>query len=357
MTPVRSSERRPVAFGYTWVRLPRPLSVRVPLRTLLVVALLLVLTLAALMLSLMLGERFVPFADVLDALQGRARKIVELYVVTWRLPRGLSAIAVGALLGASGAIFQTLTRNPLGSPDVIGFTTGAYTGGLVVIILAGTSAFLPVSAGSMLGGLLTAGIVLALTRRGQAQGFRLIIMGIALTAMLTSLDTYMVLRTDLDTAFVAATWGIGSLSASIWSHVAPMLIAAVIALLLCVPLSRPLAQLDLGDELGASLGTRPGLTRTLAMLLGVVFVAISTTIAGPIAFVSLSAPQIARRLVRAQGTPMLPAAAVGALGMLLADLIAQHAFPTGVQVGVVTVSLGGLYLIYLVIRENRRGRL
>lgn len=356
-----TAERRrataPIRFGYRWIGLPGPVRARVPVRSLVVGAVILVLLLACLALALMLGERFVPLPDVVAAPQGHARKIIELYVVTWRLPRALAAIAVGAVLGASGAIFQTLTRNPLGSPDIIGFTTGAHTGGLLVILVAGTTAFYPVAGGALLGGLATAVIVVPLARRGQAQGFRLIIMGIGLTAMLASIDTYLVLTADLDSALAAASWGVGSLAGSTWPYVTPMPLCAAVALALCVPLSRPLAQLDLGDDLGSALGATPGRTRPLGNGIGVLLVAVATTIAGPVTFVALAAPQIGRRLVRAQGTPMLPAIGVGALGTLAADLVAQHAFATELQLGVVTVALGGLYLTYLVALENRKGRL
>jgi len=339
------------------LRLGRGLSARLAVRTLVVCGALLVVALGLLLAALVLGERVVPPAEVLEALTGRASRVVELFVVTWRLPRALAALAVGALLGASGSIFQTLTRNPLGSPDIIGFTTGAHTGGLVMILLV-SSSYVAVTSGAVVGGLLTALVVLALARRGRTQGFRLIIVGIAVTSMLASVDIWLILTADLDLAILASTWGVGSLNGVAWTYVGPSLALGAVALLVAVPLARPLAQLDLGDDSAQSLGARPEATRLLAILVGVVMVAIATAVAGPVAVIALAAPQIGRRLASSQGTPMAPAACTGAVLLLGADLIAQHAIPgTVLPVDVVTVSIGGLYLLSLIVQENRKGTL
>lgn len=348
--PTKAPELTPaLRFG----RLSTPLRPRI----LLTCALLLLACVALTGLALMLGERTVTPAEVVAALRGEASRFVTLTVVEWRLPRALAAIAVGLLLGAAGAIFQTLTRNPLGSPDIIGFTTGAHTGGLIVILLFGSS-YLAVTGGALAGGLLTAVVVLLLARRGSIQGFRLIIVGVALTSMLASIDTWLILTADLDASLVAATWGVGSLNGAAWPYVAPSIAACLLALALAVPLSRPLSQLDLGDDCAQVTGARPERTKLAALALGVLMVAIATSVAGPVAFVALAAPQIGRRLARAQGTPLAPAACTGALLLLLADVLAQHVVPgPGVPVGVVTVSLGGVYLLFLIVSENRKGTL
>src|SRR5690606_22829557 len=135
------------------------------------------------LIALSLGDYPLSIPEVLAAVftdQGFASRIV----LEWRLPRIVAAIAFGAALGASGALFQTLTRNPLGSPDIIGFSTGAYTGAILVITIAG-GGFVAVSAGALAGGLVTAGVVYVLAWRGGIQGFRLIIVGIAVTAALS----------------------------------------------------------------------------------------------------------------------------------------------------------------------------
>ena len=338
-----------------WV-LRGPVSARIPVRAVIVALVLMALCLSMLAVALMVGDRFIPLHDVIEALRGQSKRIIHLYVVTWRLPRATSAIVVGALLGASGAIFQTITRNPLGSPDIIGFTTGAHTGGLIAILLIGTS-YITVTAGAVIGGLATAVVILLFARRGNTQGFRLIIVGIAITSMLASIDTWLILTADLDLSVIAATWGAGSLNGVAWEFASPALLLGVLALILAIPLGRPLAQLDLGDDAAQALGARPEATRLLAIGVGVLQVAIATSLAGPIAFIALAAPQIGRRLARSQGTPMLPAALTGACLLLGADLVAQHVLPVSLPVGVVTVSIGGLYLLYLIVLENRKGSL
>ncbi|GAA1489660.1 iron chelate uptake ABC transporter family permease subunit [Brachybacterium sacelli] len=328
------------------------------MRTATVCAVLFLLALILLGAALVLGDVLIAPADVLAALTGGADRLVTLYVMEWRLPRALAALAVGALLGAAGAIFQTLTRNPLGSPDIIGFTTGAQTGGLLVILVLGTASYPALTAGSVLGGLASAAVVMGLAHRGGISGFRLIIVGIALTAMLASVDTYLVLTAELDLAIVASTWGVGSLNGVAWPYVGPTLAVAVVLLAALIPLSRPLAQLDLGEDTARAIGARPQATQLIAIVLGVLLVAVAVAVAGPVAFIALAAPQIGRRLTASQGTPMLPAACTGAVLLLGADLVAQHTLPgRSLPVGLMTVSLGGLYLLYLIVRENRRGAL
>src|SRR5690606_9242466 len=265
--------------------------------------------------------------QVLDALVGAADGPVRLVVVEWRLPRALLALVLGATLGTSGAIFQSITRNPLGSPDVIGFSTGAYTGALVVILVVG-GGYAGVAAGALVGGVLTAAAVYLLAYRRGVQGFRLVVVGIAVSAMLASVNQWLVVTADLETAMAAAVWGAGSLHGATWAQAAP---ASVLAVLLVLPLAwlaPRMALLELGDDAAAALG--------------------------PIAFGALAAPQLARRRTGAPGVRLLPAAVMGAVLLAASDLVAQRAFaPTQLPVGVVTVSLGGVYLVWLLVREAR----
>lgn len=332
-----------------------PLSVRIPRRFLIATIALVLLSLGITLVALMAGERWYSPPQVWQSLLGEGTRTAQLFIVEWRLPRALAAVVFGACLGAAGAIFQTITRNPLGSPDIIGFTTGAHTGGILVILFM-TSSYAAVFAGALVGGLVTAIVIYLLAYRSGVQGFRLIIVGIGITAMLASLDTYLMLISASDIAMIAATWGAGSLNAVAWEHLTWALLAGVIALLLPLLIARPLAQLPLGDERCAALGATPERTRLLALLVGVVLVAIPTASAGPIAFIALAAPQIGRRLAGSAGTPILPAMVTGACLLGVADVIAQH-LTLGLRppVGVVTVSVGGAYLIWLILRENRRG--
>lgn len=313
------------------------------------------LALAVGIACLMAGDFPLSLGEVLGVLTGGEDGFARTVVLKWRAPRVVAAILFGAAFGVAGAIFQSLTRNPLASPDVIGFAAGSYTGAIVVIGWVGAG-YLAIAAGSLVGGLLTAGVVFGLAYRGGLRGFRFLIVGIAVTAMLTSVNSWLLLVATHDLAAMASVWGAGSLNAIGWNHVG--LAAPVIAALFLATavLARGLRQLELGDDVSGALGLRSGPVRTLLILVGVGLTAAVTAAAGPIAFVALVAPQIGRRLVRGAGVPLLPAAVVGALLLVTADAAAQHLLPVAPPVGVVTVVLGGCYLVWLLVVEARRRR-
>lgn len=328
------------------------LAMRFDVRTAVVCSLLGVLALLVLLISLATGDYQIPLPDVVSAIFN-TQQIEHTIVVDWRLPRALSAVLFGAALGASGAIFQSLTRNPLGSPDVLGFATGSYTGALVVMLIVGGS-YAQVATGALLGGIGTAAIVYVLAYRHGVQGFRLIIVGIAVAAMLQSANTWLILEADLDAAISAAVWGTGSLNNLGWPQALPALSALVILFPLVALLARPMRHLELGDDAAKALGLNAERVRLALVAVGVALTAVVTASAGPIAFIALAAPQIARRLTRAPGVAPLPAAFMGALLLVAADYVAQHVLPEALPVGIVTVCIGGTYLIWLLVHEARR---
>ncbi|GAA3825015.1 iron-enterobactin ABC transporter permease [Brevibacterium ammoniilyticum] len=346
---------------------------RIDVRVVVIAGIVTLLALVCGFLGLLLGKFALTPTEVFQGLFGVAdKRIVNTVVGEWRAPRILAGIVLGAGLGVSGAVFQSLTRNPLGSPDIIGFSTGAYTGGIVTIILFGTS-FVSTAFGAILGGILTALLVYVLTWKGGVQGFRLIIVGIALTAMLNAFNTWLIMRSDLDLAMAAATWGAGTLNGMGWSTILPATVAVIVLGLGCGVFARDLGTLELGDDTAKALGVRNEPVRAALILIAVALVAVVTAAAGPIAFVALAAPQIGRRIAKSQGTSLLMAAAVGGLLLVAADLIAQHGMALTNQllvwlgvigvdtaddiqfpVGVVTVCIGGVYLIWLLIHEARK---
>ncbi|MEP7764282.1 iron-enterobactin ABC transporter permease [Sanguibacter sp. 25GB23B1] len=337
------------------VRLARGrLSGRLDVRTVVVLTVLTAAALAVGLVALGVGDYAVRVPDVVRALVGETTSVVRMVVVDWRLPRVLLALLLGAALGVSGAIFQSMTRNPLGSPDIIGFNTGAYTGALVVILLLGGS-YYDIAAGAMVGGLVTAGLVYLLAFRGGVQGFRLIIVGIGISAVLSSVNTWLIIKADLELAMSAATWGAGSLNGLSWAQVRPVAVILLVLLPVLVVLSRRTGILEMGDDAAQALGVRTEPTRLVMLVVGVALTALVTAAAGPIAFVSLAAPQLARRLTRSPSVAMAPSAVLGALLLVVSDLAAQRVFaPTQLPVGVVTVSIGGCYLVWLLAREARR---
>ncbi|MFG1947184.1 FecCD family ABC transporter permease [Nonomuraea sp. NPDC048826] len=292
-------------------------------------------------------------AEVLAALAGQGDSVVVIR--DWRLARVAAALVFGAALGLAGAIFQNLTRNALGSPDVIGLDAGSYTGALFAItVLSSTPAQLAVS--SVAGGMATAAVIYFLSLRSGLNGMRLIVIGIAMNAMLTALNTWIVLRAELEIAMAATGWSAGSLNGVDWGELAlPFTVVGALAILL-MTLSPGMHQTALGDDLAVTSGVRLNRLRLLLVVAGVGCTATVTAVAGPIVFISLAAPQIGRLLAGTAGVALLPAALTGGVLLLAADLGAQVVFaPIALPVGVVTTVIGGGYLIWLLVRRAGRG--
>lgn len=343
-----TTARRPV------LRLGKAISFPIHPRTVVVVSILLLVSLALAVWALTLGDLNTTFAQVLGAFTGddAVPERIRNEVLDWRVPRVLIALAGGACLGLSGAIFQSLTRNPLGSPDIIGFNTGAYTGALVAILILQTGSS-GSTIGALIGGLVTAVVVTALAYKGGIGGFRLIVVGIAFSSVLAALNTYLVMTADLDTALAAATWGMGSFGIIGWSDVMPVLIAMVVFGGLLAVMARTLRLLELGDDSAAGLGLNVNRSRLLLIAIGIGFIAPVTAAAGPILFIALAAPQIAHRLTKSAGVPLVGAALMGSMLLLISDIISIRIFaPELLPVGVVTVTVGGIYLIALLVRRS-----
>ncbi|MFS4104571.1 FecCD family ABC transporter permease [Streptomyces sp. PD-S100-1] len=330
------------------------MSVRAPLRisrSAVVTAVLAALILGLALLGLCYGASWASPAEVLSVLTGREHSVV---IHDWRLPRVAAGAVFGASLGVAGAIFQNLTRNPLGSPDVIGLDAGAYTGALFALtVLSGTPAQL--AGASVAGGLIVSAVVYLLSVDRGFSGLRLVVIGIAVNAMVTALNSWIVLRADLDIAIAAVGWSAGSLNGVDWSDLTVPF--AVIGVLLAVMAAqaRAMHQTSLGDALAVTTGVALGRLRLLMVLVGVGCTATVTAVAGPIAFIALAAPQIGRRLAGSAGIPLLPAALTGAVLLQGADLIAQALLaPVALPVGVVSTAVGGCYLIWLLTKEVRR---
>lgn len=305
--------------------------------------------------GMLLGDYPIDAGQVLAALLGRAEDPLAQYFVTGvRLPRVVTGFLVGAALGVSGAIFQTVTGNPLGSPDIIGFTTGAATGALVQIIVLGGDTR-AVALAAVAGGLVTAGVVYGLAWRGGVAGFRLVLVGIGVGAALAAVNALLVVKASLESAQTAAQWLAGSLNSTLWPQAGAVALALALLTPAAAALFRPLTQLPLGDAGATALGVRVERTRLALVLVGVALMGVATAATGPVAFVALAAPHLARRLTRTGGAGLVGAGLMGGMLVLASDLVARRLFaPTELAVGVVTGSLGGLYLIWLLARERRR---
>jgi iron complex transport system permease protein len=316
--------------------------------------LLMLVSLAVAVFSLRSGAVTLDFTQVFNALTGSAPRNITMVVTEWRLPRVMMALLVGAALGISGAIFQSLMRNPLGSPDVMGFNTGAWSGVLVAMVLFGQH-LTAITLAAMAGGILTSLIVWALAWRDGIETFRLIIIGIGMRAMLMAFNTWLLLQASLETSLSAGLWFAGSLNGLTWAKnlpAAPLILLMFVCALLLVKRMR---LLEMGDDSACALGVSVERSRLMLMLVAVVLTAAATAIAGPISFIALVAPHIARRLSGTARWGLTQSALCGSLLLLAADLCAQQLFmPYQLPVGVVTVSLGGIYLIVLLVQESRK---
>ncbi|TDT34286.1 FecCD family ABC transporter permease [Naumannella halotolerans] len=293
-------------------------------------------------------------SELLTILLGGGEPTARFFVLEQRAPRAVAAVVVGICLALAGAIFQTLSNNPLGSPDIIGFTTGAATGGLVMILVAGASVPGGVATGATLGGLATALLVWSLSVGRGLAGERLILVGIAVGAMLSSINDYLLTRADLESAEAARAWQFGSLNAVGWGQLSGPVVIVGLPLLVLWLWSPSLRALETGDDLAAALGVRVTRDRTMLLATGVLFTAIGVAIGGPIGFVALAAPQIARRLTASPGISLLGSAALGAALLGSADLLAARILsPFQIPVGLATSAVGGLYLVWLLSRRRR----
>ncbi|MER5685410.1 iron chelate uptake ABC transporter family permease subunit [Streptomyces sp. NPDC002205] len=332
-------------------------SFRVDVRALVVIVVLAAVGAGAAIVLIGSGDYAMTPGEVVSTLFGHGTFQQEFIVTDLRLPRVLVGLLVGAALGVGGAVFQTVSRNPLGSPDVLGFGQGATVGALMVIVLfqGGAAA---VAGGAVVGGLVTGVVVYLLAWKRGMHGYRLVLVGIGSAAMLTAAAQYLITKANLVDATRAVVWMTGSLDGRDWAQVWPLLVVCGLLIPLVLGHGRALRMMEMGDDAAYALGVRVERTRLVLMGCAVLLVAVATAAAGPITFVSLSAPQLARRLTRSPGPNLAPAAFMGAALLLVADWIAMDAFgDRQLPVGVVTGVLGGCYLLWLLVSERRAGRI
>lgn len=320
-----------------------------------VVAILSALLVVAFLLTLMIGNTFYPPVDVIRVVLGQDVPGASFTVGTLRLPRASLAVCAGLAFGVAGVTFQTMLRNPLASPDIIGISSGASAAAVFGIVVLGLGAT-QVSILAVVGGLAVAIAVYGLSStHGGVAGTRLILIGIGVAAMLDSVTSYILSRASEWDLQDAVRWLAGSLNGARWGQVLPLLVALVILGPILLAQARHLAALQLGDDTASALGVRVSFTRLVLVVAAVGLVAFATAATGPIAFVAFLAGPIAARIVGPGGSLMIPAALVGSLLVVIADLIGQFAFSTRFPVGVVTGVIGAPYLVYLIIRTHRSG--
>lgn len=316
--------------------------------------LLALVVLASAAAGLMLGHTIYSPGQVVRVLLGETVPGASFTVGELRAPRVALGLLTGVAFGLGGCTFQTMLRNPLASPDVIGITSGASAAGVFALTVLHLDESL-VPAVAIVAGLATAAVIYLLSWKDGLVGTRLVLIGIGISSMLHALTSWITSRASVWDVQGAMRWLSGSLNAAAWEQVAPLGLALLALGAVLLGQARNLDRMRLGDDLAHGLGVRVERTRLLSVLAAVALVAFATAAAGPIAFVAFLAGPIAARIVGPTG-PLLPAAAmVGAVLVLLSDLAAQYAFGSRLPVGVVTGVLGAPYLLYLLIRTNRQG--
>ncbi|MCW2530463.1 MAG: ABC-type enterobactin transport system, permease component [Blastococcus sp.] len=317
------------------------------------VALAVLLLLSA--VSLGRGEFPIGIGDVLRTLAGLGEKAQEFIVLELRAPRIVVGLLVGLALGIAGALFQTFARNPLASPDVLGITQGASVGAVAAIVLSGGAAsFLGVPLAALTGALLAGSLLFVLSWRAGIDGYRLVLVGIALWSALAALTDWLLTNAEIHDATAAYVWITGSLNARTWDHAVPLVLSVLVLAPLALAASRVLGVLQFGDDTARGLGVRLPLAQGAVVLVAVGLVATSVAAAGPITFVALVVPQIAVRLTGGSRPPLLASGLLGAVLVVGADLATRTLLPQALPVGILTAAIGAPYLLWLLVRGRRR---
>ncbi|MEU3224951.1 iron ABC transporter permease [Streptomyces sp. NPDC006976] len=310
-------------------------------------------------LSIGVGDFPIGLSRVIATILGRGEPVDEFVIMDLRMPRALAGLVVGVALGVSGAITQSVARNPLASPDILGITGGASAVAVFLVTVSGGAAAavtdaVGLSAAALLGGLGTGLLVYFLAWRRGIDGFRLILIGISVSAAMQAITTWLLVSADIRDVARAQAWLVGSLDNRSWGEVRVALWCTLALLAVVICLAFQFKPLHLGDEVAAGLGVRITRVRAVMLLCAVLLAAAAVSAAGPVPFVALVAPQVAMRLARHPTPPMAASGLVGGLLLTGSDLIARTALPIALPVGVVTAAIGGPFLVYLLVRANLR---
>ncbi|WP_392894465.1 FecCD family ABC transporter permease [Streptomyces sp. LN699] len=310
-------------------------------------------------LSIAVGDFPLALPRVIATLFGGGEQVDQFVIMDLRMPRAAAGLVVGVALGVSGAITQSIARNPLASPDILGITGGASAVAVFLVTVSGGAATavtgsVGLSGAALAGGFATGLLVYVMAWRRGIDGFRLILIGLSVSAVMEAITTWLLVTADIRDVARAQAWLVGSLDNRSWDAVGVALwgTLAVMAVVVCVGFQ--FKPMHFGDDVAAGLGVRYALVRAVMLLCAVLLAGFAVSAAGPVPFVALVAPQVAMRLTKSPTPPMVAAGLTGALLLIGSDLVARTALPVSLPVGVVTAAIGGPFLVYLLVRANRR---
>jgi iron complex transport system permease protein len=311
---------------------------------------------AAFALALFWGPEPLAPSAVLAALLGDGTQQATFNVIDIRLPRALTAVLAGAAFGLSGGILQLLARNPLASPDLVGISAGASAAAVFSLLVLRWGG-LQVSFAALVGATTAATLIYLLAWRGGLQGYRFVLVGIGVAAMANAVISYLVARSNVLEAQYVVSWLVGSLNGRVWAQAGPLALAMILILPLAALAHRPLRALHLGDEIATGVGVHPDRAKLGLLVVAVLAAAVGTAAAGPLAFVALVSAPVARALMPGGRPALIASMLVGALLVVLSDMVASHIVPSvSLPAGVVTGAVGAPYLLWLLVRTNRTGR-
>lgn len=313
-------------------------------------------------IALQRGEIDIPLSRMLDTFLGRGTRLDHLVLIDHRLARLLVGAGIGCALGIAGALTQTIARNPIATPDILGVTTGASAFAVLVLVMprlaestlgiSGRAALIP---GAFVGAFLTTALILGISWRGGFDGYRLILVGLGVNALALAFTTWLLTKASIEEAAVATRWLSGSLEGVTITDIIPLFVTSLVIIFVCLFISGDLGALKLGRDVAKTLGVRTGRTEFIALALAVLAVAVTTAIAGPIAFVAFVAPQAAMRVFGSAGPPPIASGLLGAVLLVSADLFAMS-LPVTLPVGVITAIFGAPFLLYILRHQHRRTR-
>ncbi|MFI6096167.1 FecCD family ABC transporter permease [Lentzea sp. NPDC051213] len=332
--------------GWSWVWRPWIVLVTVVLAA---------ITFLVFCVSISVGDFTIELPAVFKTIFGQGERVDEFVIMDLRMPRALVGLIIGVALGISGALTQSIARNPLASPDVLGITHGASATAVFLVTATSGSAItssIGLPAAALVGGLLTGFLVYFLAWRKGIDGFRLILIGVSVSAAMQAVTTWLLVLADIRDVARAQSWLVGSLDSRSWTEVWTALWLALALVVIVLVTAFQLRPMHFGDDVAAGLGVRYSAVRAVLLLCAVLLAGVAVAAAGPVPFVALVAPQITMRLMRTPVPPLLASGLFGALLLIGSDLIARSVLPNDLPVGIVTAIIGGPFLVYLLVRAN-----
>lgn len=314
---------------------------------------LLVALLAASLAYLAMGSSSLALRAVLPALVGHGDMMAVFLVQELRLPRLAAACLTGAAFGVAGCLMQTLARNRLATPGIIGIDNGATAFAVASVVGLGVSLAPPAMA--LAGAITAAALTFGLAAGGGTRGYRFIVAGIGVGAVFGAITQLLLAKVHIDIANAAYPWTVGSLNARPAGAVLLLGIGLPLGLGAALWLTRALSLMRFSDAVASGLGLRVAQRRWQVLAVSVLLTGLAVAVAGPVGLVGLIGPEIARSLSSPRGVPVVASALAGALVMVLADLAGRVLLsPIEIPVGIVTAVVGGPWLLWILLRPASR---